>query len=54
MAALDALPPRTDDIPDHPRNACWDCRVMIAEGLDPAALTDADAAAGAHLAPEDA
>jgi len=30
------------DVPDEPAACCWDCRMMIAAGLDPAALVGMD------------
>jgi hypothetical protein len=32
--------------PDEPAACCWDCRRMIAVGLDPAALVAEDVIAG--------
>lgn len=39
-AALTTLPPRA--VPDEPAACCWDCRAMIAAGLDPAAIIAPD------------
>lgn len=42
MAALTALAPRSQPVPDEPRLCCWSCREMIAAGLDPAAIIAPD------------